>query len=1546
MVEREKITWEISDCPEANVKIVTQREILDTILGRLESLEYSSLVWGFVDGGFSATQLRNELESIIPGCSPPTPDDDIEQATIDLLQLGLLFEFKTLQGELIYRTRFAEGVRLFAHLRQLFPKHLKARGGWRSAPSLVSDFRVDLRPRHYPLRDQNPQTVIDAIDTQVHLSEMAKAVWKHLTTTSSGDVILLSGFQVRATSNLLAESQARGVIVTAGTGSGKTWAFYLPALVSLVDHIQPGQTWTKCLAIYPRVELLRDQFAEALRMCAKVAPVLAQRGLPPLTVGTLFGDTPYSANYCSWTTKTPQGDLICPYGKCPKSNCGGDLSWTKADRNVGRERLVCTKCRSVVGDDAIILTRVRAKQNPPDILFTTTEMLNKRIADTNYSQLLGIGMPADRRPRFVLLDEVHTYTGITGAQSAMVLRRWRHASRSKASFIGLSATLLGAKAFFAQLTGIPEVHVQEVSTPMHEMIAEGAEYQLVLQGDPVSQSSLLSTSIQSAMLLGRLMDPPLKPLSEGRYGERLFVFTDNLDVTNRLFDDLCDAERQKLAQLRTGRGEHETENDFSLRNSDGQCWMSLEFIGHKLTEKLKVGRTSSRDPGVASGKNVIVATASLEVGFNDSGVGSVIQHKAPKGMATFLQRKGRAGRPRGMRPWTITILSDYGRDRLTYQNYDQLFDPVLQDQSLPVKNLYILRMQALGAFFDWLALRAPGRKPGWYWQTLSTPEETQKNLALCHFVQTIIKGLLRQQQELLDDLSQYLIQALDLTRKELDDILWTPPRSLMMEALPTLQRRLATQWQLVLGNVNKLDVIVPNLPLPEFMPPNLFTELTLPEVIIIIDGSSKTEALPIARALKEILPGRVTRRFAEYSTTVSHWVPIDIENVFALQKETGRYMVEMNYNLDRYVDLSCEIIEEITRNKNSVSEEYIIYRPWYMKLRNKTDAKISDSCNAILEWKTHILADAEPLEIVPSQRSRWRGIVDCVSIYLHAQAGAVTVRRYGVSAIASLRKKDHDAMVRLNFQNAEDQPAGLGFEFETDGLVFNYRLPIADELIKRPLSEDTKCLLMRAYFRESVLNDPELSLIANHFRLDWLQQIYLTTLITWSAVRKNSIQAAHKELCEHKGIKAYKRAMQIILGITDQLAGEDTDGNSVGLETSFGQEDRLAANLSTLLEQQGVLPRMHEIAKCLYSPSPEKYGTWLRARVHESMAQALHYSCIQNVPRHADLNTILVDPDNLDESSEVGRIWITEDSLGGAGVMEALSNLLFEDQTRLFSGIEAAVSPSERELVALTLERVVSLAVTDHDVTEAIANIRNSYLHETRAQTQQCLHSLLERKGVRIGKAASVALNSRLLRPGTNDLTDGILIKLLERWQALQSRLGVAVSLREFCAIVALDEELRVDILKIAPGESAELDAVSLLLGILWPRSQELRQLVLNSYNPYRNERGLTDPRLITELLLQGMEPDVMLGDPDWMDRVHQKLVSHGCCRLCTNLDGGNNLASAVANVLSIPVDVGHLQFYPLVERYGYDATTMHVILALWEDSTSLVVVLDDNEEA
>jgi ATP-dependent helicase YprA (DUF1998 family) len=55
-----------------------------------------------------------------------------------------------------------------------------------------------------------------------------------------------------------------GTIICAGTGSGKTLAFYWPALIALTRILeQSSARAVRILAIYPRNELLKDQFAEA-----------------------------------------------------------------------------------------------------------------------------------------------------------------------------------------------------------------------------------------------------------------------------------------------------------------------------------------------------------------------------------------------------------------------------------------------------------------------------------------------------------------------------------------------------------------------------------------------------------------------------------------------------------------------------------------------------------------------------------------------------------------------------------------------------------------------------------------------------------------------------------------------------------------------------------------------------------------------------------------------------------------------------------------------------------------------------------------------------------------------------------------------------------------------------------------------------------------------------------------------------------------------------------------------------------------------------------
>ena len=132
----------------------------------------------------------------------------------------------------------------------------------------------------------------------------------------------------------------------------------------------------------------------------------------------------------------------------------------------------------------------------------------------------------------------------------------------------------------------------------------------------------------------------------------------------------------------------------------------------------------------------MVATSSLEVGVDDPNVGAVIQHKSPRNMASFLQRKGRGGRSKYMRPWTSVVLSDYGRDRLSYQSYDLLFNPELKIQPIPLESSYIQHIQGVYSLFDYLASKLYGQNSSInynnidtdIWRDLSMPSDEEKRI--------------------------------------------------------------------------------------------------------------------------------------------------------------------------------------------------------------------------------------------------------------------------------------------------------------------------------------------------------------------------------------------------------------------------------------------------------------------------------------------------------------------------------------------------------------------------------------------------------------------------------------------------------------------------------------------------------------------------------------------------------------------------------------------------------------------------------------------------
>lgn len=187
---------------------------------------------------------------------------------------------------------------------------------------------------------------------------------------------------IRASQQHLADNAKPALVVTAGTGAGKTESFLLPLLNDLFTHPQSEESGVKCIILYPMNALVNDQVDRLYQW------------LQGQNVATLF----------HFTSETPEDKKRADKDEVPE--------WDTC-RMRTRKEARGLETHNGQGIDV----RTSRRGSVPDILITNYSMLEYMLCRPQDAVFFGKAL------RTLVLDEAHLYTGTLAAEITLLLRR-------------------------------------------------------------------------------------------------------------------------------------------------------------------------------------------------------------------------------------------------------------------------------------------------------------------------------------------------------------------------------------------------------------------------------------------------------------------------------------------------------------------------------------------------------------------------------------------------------------------------------------------------------------------------------------------------------------------------------------------------------------------------------------------------------------------------------------------------------------------------------------------------------------------------------------------------------------------------------------------------------------------------------------------------------------------------------------------------------------------------------------------------------------------
>jgi DEAD/DEAH box helicase domain-containing protein len=280
--------------------------------------------------------------------------------------------------------------------------------------------------------------------------------------------------------------------------------------------------------------------------------------------------------------------------------------------------------------------RRRIIANPPSILITNPDMLHFHLQDPWLQELLSY-------LKYVVVDEVHNYSGVFGSHVHHIIRRLKRFVRKDCQFITSSATIGNPKEFVELLFG------EEFTLVSSDRDWKGKRSHVMV-------APLHSKYTEAVYLTEMLTQSGLKTI----------VFADS-HLSSELVKSIADERNLKMGIHRSGL---------------------LKEYRRAVESAFKEGQTMT-----------VVATPTLEQGIDIGDLDAVVLMKIPPTFSRYIQKVGRAGR-KGRESGVFMVIGDDPISNYYATHPDEFYNSSPEPAYIDPENPEVLKRQLVGMAYD------------------------------------------------------------------------------------------------------------------------------------------------------------------------------------------------------------------------------------------------------------------------------------------------------------------------------------------------------------------------------------------------------------------------------------------------------------------------------------------------------------------------------------------------------------------------------------------------------------------------------------------------------------------------------------------------------------------------------------------------------------------------------------------------------------------------------------------------------------------------------